>query len=243
MCSASAAAKASESAAAAEAMNLLRNRVMDGEDWLVALLETIARWGDSESTVNGRLYNYFIGGEAFDWLLLAERLCLGIDGLADQDEVDSLLLAGRLPGRLDEERFRELLGGEKYRGHLNYFYGVTVEEALQVAVETEIVKRLVSNGYTDTADVSDEALSRIYRKPRDELLRGFRAETGASARRRMYVGDAKEFTYWLFKLRLKVSDKARIASDTRKGLDQLARMTASWQSRHPVAAGVGTPSG
>ena len=70
---------------------------------------------------------------------------------------------GACPSRFDEDRFRELLGGEKYRGHLNYFYGVTVEEALQVAVETEIVKRLVSNGYTDTADVSDEALLRIYR--------------------------------------------------------------------------------
>ena len=243
MCSARSAAKTSESEGAAEAVSLLRNRVTDGEDWLVALLETIARWGDSESTVNGRLYNYFIGGEAFDWLLLAERLCVEIDGLADQDEVDDLLLAGRLPSRLGEDRFRELLGGEKYRGHLNYFYGVTVEEALQVAVETEIVKRLVSNGYTDTADVSDEALLRIYRKRRDELIRGFREETGASARRRMRLGDAKEFTYWLFKLRLKVSDKARIASDTRKGLDQLARMTAAWQSRHPVVVGVGGPPG
>ena len=243
MPSAKAGGKTSESEAAAEAVSLLRSRVMDGEDWLVALLETIARWGDSESTVNGRRYNYFIGGEAFDWLLLAERLCREIDGLADQDEVEALLLAGRLPSRFDEARFREILGGEKYRGHLNYFYGVTVEEALQVAVETEIVKRLVSNGYTDTADVSDAALLRIYRKPRDDLLRGFREDTGASARRRMHIGDAKEFTYWLFKLRLKVSDKARIASDTRKGLDQLARMTASWQSRHPVAVGVGpTPA-
>ena len=235
MRSAGIAAGASESENATEAVSLLRSRVLDGEDWLVALLDTIARWTDAESTISGRRYNYFIGGEAFDWLLLAERLCLEIDELAVQDEIEDLLVAGRLPSRFDEARFRELLGGEKYRGHLNYFYGVTVEEALHVAVETEIVKRLVSNGYTDTADVSAEALLRIYRKPRDMLIQGFRDETGASARRRMRLGDAKEFTYWLFKLRLKVSDKARIASDTRKGLDQLARMTAAWQSRHPVA--------
>ncbi len=242
MPSAKAAVKTSESETATEAVSLLRNRVLNGEDWVVALLETIAWWTDAESTINGRRYSYFIGGEAFDWLLLAERLCVEIDGLSVQDEIDDLLLAGRLPSRFDETRFRELLGGEKYRGHLNYFYGVTVEEALQVAVETEIVKRLVSNGYTDTADVSDEALSRIYRMPRDALLHRFREETGASARRRMRLGDAKEFTYWLFKLRLKVSDKARIASDTRKGLDQLARVTAAWQSRHPAAVGNGSPS-
>ena len=241
MPSAKAAVKTSESEAAIEAVSLLRHRVLNGEDWVVALLETIARWTDAESTISRR-YNYFIGGEAFDWLLLAERLCLEIHELAVQDEIEDLLLAGRLPSRFDETRFRELLGGEKYRGHLNFLYGVTVEEALQVAVETEIVKRLVSNGYTDTADVSDEALSRIYRMPRDALLGRFRDETGTSARRRMRLGDAKEFTYWLFKLRLKVSDKARIASDTRKGLDQLARMTAAWRSRHPVAVGIGPPS-
>ncbi len=242
MPSAKAAVKTSESDTAIEAVSVLRNRVLNGEDWVVALLETIARWTDAESTISRRRYNYFIGGEAFDWLLLAERLCLEIHELVVPDEIDDLLLAGRLPSRFDETRFRELLGGEKYRGHLNYFYGVTVEEALQVAVETEIVKRLVSNGYTDTADVSDEALSRIYRMPREALLGRFRDETGTSARRRMRLGDAKEFTYWLFKLRLKVSDKARIASDTRKGLDQLARMTAAWQYRHPVAVSIGPPS-
>ena len=34
----------------------------------------------------------------------------------------------------------------------------------------------------------------------------------------------KEFTYWLFRYRVKNSDKARVASDTRKGLVQLQRM-------------------
>jgi hypothetical protein len=40
----------------------------------------------------------------------------------------------------------------------------------------------------------------------------------------MSMSESKEFTYWLFKYRVARSDKARIASDTRKGLDQLARM-------------------
>jgi len=31
----------------------------------------------------------------------------------------------------------------------------------------------------------------------------------------------KEFTYWLFKYRLKHCDKARVASDTKKALDWL----------------------
>ena len=81
MPSAKAAVKTSESDTAIEAVSVLRNRVLNGEDWVVALLETIARWTDAESTISRRRYNYFIGGEAFDWLLLAERLCLEIHEL------------------------------------------------------------------------------------------------------------------------------------------------------------------
>ena len=33
--------------------------------------------------------------------------------------------------------------------------------------------------------------------------------------------ELKEFTYWLFKRRLRVSDKAKLASDTRKGISAL----------------------
>ena len=38
------------------------------------------------------------------------------------------------------------------------------------------------------------------------------------------MAESREFNYWLFKYRVKNCDKARIASDTRKGLDQLERM-------------------
>ena len=237
MCSRAATAQTLESESADEVISRLRSSVRDGDDWPIALLETMARWTDPESVVGSRHYQYFIGGEAFDWLLLAERLCPEIAGLAPEGEIEDLLLSGRLPQRFEEPRLKELLGVEKYRGYLNYFYGVTVEEALHVAVETEIVKRLVSNGYMYNTEVSDEAFSRIYRASRVDLLRHFRDEKGIARRRRMSLEDAKEFTYWLFKLRLKTSDKAKIASDTRKGLDQLARMKVAWHSRPPVPVG------
>ena len=34
----------------------------------------------------------------------------------------------------------------------------------------------------------------------------------------------REFTYWLFKFRVKNSDKAKVASDTTKGLNYLERI-------------------
>ena len=42
--------------------------------------------------------------------------------------------------RIGDERLRELIGEAKHRAHLNYVYGVIVEEALQYAVELEVSK-------------------------------------------------------------------------------------------------------
>ena len=48
-----------------------------GDPWFDALMRAIALWESPDETVDGRQYRYLIGGEAFDWLLLAERLLRG----------------------------------------------------------------------------------------------------------------------------------------------------------------------
>src|SRR5215510_7398555 len=46
-----------------------------GEPWYDALLAVIARWtAPDEDAVEGAPRSYLLGGEAFDWLSLAERL-------------------------------------------------------------------------------------------------------------------------------------------------------------------------
>jgi hypothetical protein len=47
----------------------------------------------------------------------------------------------------------------------------------------------------------------------------------------MALRESKEFTYWLFKYRVKHSEPARMASDTKKGLDQLQKMRAAAKGR------------
>ena len=47
----------------------------------------------------------------------------------------ALLLEEQLPQRMDEETFKERLGPAKYRAHLNFVYGIRLEEALQLTVE------------------------------------------------------------------------------------------------------------
>ena len=119
------------------------------------------------------------------------------------------------------------MGVEKYRGYLNYFYGVTVEEALHLASENEVYKRHHSNGNRYQNDFSEEALSRIYRESPCVLLLQFREEKGYPDDGELTLEQSTEFNYWLFKYRMKTSDKAKVASDTRKGLKQLLEMMNS----------------
>ena len=49
--------------------------------------------------VGGRTYRYLVGGEAFDWLLLAERLCDEIEDLIPDDEREALLFLRPPAGR------------------------------------------------------------------------------------------------------------------------------------------------
>ena len=204
-----------------------RHAVEGGQPWAVALLEAIAGWTDARESHRGRSFDYFIGGEAFDWLLLAERLCEAAGGLIPDEEKEELLFTGKLPSEFDLSRFKDLMGVEKYRGYLNYFYGITVEESLQLAAELEVEKRHLSNGHRYWHDFSEEAFQRVYRSSRSTLIEAFRKDRGYAAKDSMGLSESKEFTYWLFNYRLKTSDQAKTASDTRKGLMQLRRMEAA----------------
>ena len=130
-----------------EAIRYLEQAITSGKHWYMALLEAIGLWTTAEETCNGCTYRYLIAGEAFDFLLLAERLCEAVDGLLPDEDKMALLFQGRPPLRLTEKEFKELIGSGKYQQYLNYFYGVTVEEALFLAVQDEVRKERRIWGY------------------------------------------------------------------------------------------------
>jgi hypothetical protein len=203
------------------AVQHLEQSITAGKEWYLALLEAIALWDCAEETRNGRTYRYLIAGEALDWMLLAERLCEAVDGLLPEGEKLNFLVHGRLPVDITPKQFKQCIGSIRYHQYLNYFYGVTVEEALFWAVRDEVRKERRVSGLTGDYDPGDEAYRRIYRQDRTMLLREFRKENGYRHLNSTTLLEMKEFTYWLFKYRLKHSDKDRIASDTKKGLDWL----------------------
>ena len=192
----------------------LENSIIDGQEWLFPLLSTIGAWGASEEKFENCNYRYLIGGEAFDWLLLAKRLCSSLGELVPKEEQDLLLLHGQLPVTIKENEFQRLIGPTKYRAHLNFVYGVLVEQGLQLTVMEEIIKENISFMKKRSHILNNEVHHRIYGITKSELLKSFQ-ESG------LEVNDSREFTYSLFKYRLNNSEPARIASDTRKGLSAL----------------------
>ena len=204
-----------------EAIRHLKKEITAGKHWYPALLEAIGIWESPEEFLKERSYHYLIAGEAFDWLTLAERLCETVSGILPEAERNALLFKGQPPLILSAEEFNRLIGNTKYHQYLNYFYGITAEEALIIAVEEEVRKERRVSGYLKETDTANETYRRIYGSTKAILLRQFRKKNGYPQLKSISLTELKEFTYWLFKHRLLKSDKAKVASDTKKALDWL----------------------
>jgi hypothetical protein len=194
-----------------------------GKHWYIALLEAIGLWTDEAENFQGRHYRYLIEGEAFDWLLLAERLCETVNGLVPEAEKHALLFRNKAPLPLSPEEFKGLIGSQKYHQYLNFFYGVTVEEALVQAVREEVRKERYSNACNNHQGEEDETFLRIYDSPRRELFKLFRLAKHHHQLAGSNLTEMKEFTYWCFKYRVRECEKAKVASDTHKALDWLRK--------------------
>lgn len=203
----------------------MRKAVEEGRaHWFEALMEAIRLWPLPEELHNGRTYRYLVGGEAFDWLLLAERLVEEMEGLAPEAEVEDLVFHGRPPVQLQEDDFRQLLGA-KYHAHLNFVYGVRVEQALQLAILRDVRKERLSRVW-ENGHVEDEVFQRIYGMTRPVLFQEFCKAKKLAPPEALSLSDLAEFTYWLFRRRVNNHDPARVASDTRKGMAMLQELDA-----------------
>ena len=204
-----------------QAIQVLKSAIAKGKNWYVALLEAIRLWSSPEEDYDGRHYQYLVDNEAFDWLVLAERLCEELDGLIPEKEWANLLFFGIPPIELSKDEFKDLIGASKYQAHLNYFYGILVEKFLILAVTEEIRKKKRVLGLNNDNGVVDEAYQRIYGATQSALLKQFRKERHYPQLRSISLSKLDEFTYWLFKYRIKTRDKSCVASDTKKALTKL----------------------
>jgi hypothetical protein len=204
-----------------QAIERLKSTIAEGKNWYVGLLEAVRLWSSPEEDYDGRHYHYLVEKEAFDWLTLAERLCEEFDGLIPEEERINLLFFDLPPIALSRGEFKNLIGASKYQAYLNYLYGILVERFLILAVTEEIRKKKRALGVNNDNGTIDEAYERIYGATQFALLKQFRKDRRYPHRRSITLGQLNEFTYWLFKYRMKVKDKSRVASDTKKALTKL----------------------
>ncbi len=206
-----------------------------GAPWYPALLDVVARWTAAEEIVDGEECRYLLHGEAFDWLLLAQRLIDAAEDLIPAEEAEQLVVHGISPLRESDEEFEVAIGAAKYRAHLNFQYGVIVEELLLLAVELEIAKagRLAGTGLP-APDV--RAYEVVYGKPLEELKVLYGAATGELVTERMGQSDMQAFTYWLSKYRVRSVEPARVASDTKKAMAMMSHLEAGRRRLARLAA-------
>jgi hypothetical protein len=209
------------------AITHFRQAIKSGEHWYIAMLDAMRLWKSPQENQQGNHLRYLIDDEALDWDLLAERICETADGLVPESEKNNLLLHDVPPLDITKEEFARHIGAVRYRQYLNFHYGVTVERALVLALKDEIRKERHVARYMKDKDHSEEAFLRVYGKTEEELLDQFRRERRRRRLKSISLGELKEFTYWLFKYRVRHSDKERVASDTRKALQ--------WVQRHGSA--------
>ncbi len=227
-----------------EAVLHLRSAVRSGTPWPQAMLEAVALWTLPQEVHLGRSYQYLIQGEALDWLVLAERLCPELDGFISDEEKERLLFWGILPDDTIPEALQDTLGVNKYRAYLNYWYGVVVEEALQLSVEESVRKRHLALCYADSEDLVEQAFVLLYGATRADLLEEFRGWANIARRRALSLTDLKGFIYWLHKRRLKMWDPARVASDIKRGIRRLRRLQQSVRPTRAPQQGTGSsPTG
>jgi len=207
--------------ARASIVSSLRARISDGIDWYRALLQAASAWPLDEEEVDGELYTYMLDGEALDLMRLCERLAVMVDDLVPLDQLVTLLANDRPPFEVSRDEMKELIGQDRYRAYLTFLYGVLVEEMVVLAVLEELRKRKRVSGRTHYDADPDDAYAYVYGATREELLAMFKKDKGLPRKRSLTLTGMKEFTYWLFKLRLRNSDKSRVASDTKRALTLL----------------------
>ena len=215
----------------ASALEDLSRRVdSDAAGWRGHIFDAISRWRLPSERVADEEYVYIVGGEAFNWRRLAERLAwhIALQLPEDvEDEMQDWLEDADMFGGLEESEFRRLLGHEKWRGYLNYFYGVVLERCLFVHAGNAIGKDRVGRGRSVNDDVLDEAFFALYEAEESDLWAEFAVASGlgdhSGAARSMALED--EFTYWLFKRRIGSTYQIHVAHEVRHGLRMFERLS------------------
>ena len=187
-------------------------------DWRAALISAV---GEHPLTNESP---HLAGGDAFNWKGAAWAIAAATCQAPERAAVQQWLKNSNEHGGYSEDEFRSYIGTERFNAHLNFFYGVTIERATILAKFIQLTKFVRSSGLVlQRASLQTRTFIDLYGIGARDLLAAFRLDRGPTASR----GLSNQFVYWLFKHRLAHSEPAKVASDTKLGLEL-------YQQRHPA---------
>jgi hypothetical protein len=195
---------------------------INSSNFKIHILSIIKNW----KIDNKKNYNFIINKEAFNWKRLAIYI---IDHLNLNTDLYDLTLdwlsEPHLFATFSENKFKNLIGFEKYTSHLSFLYGIIIERCLITFVEQEFFKKQISYGNFFKFQI-DDAFIKIYGSSYDDLFNEF-IKNNKIRINNFDENDDENFTYWCFKKRIKISEPSKLASDTKKGTKFLYKLLES----------------
>ncbi|PZC40750.1 MAG: hypothetical protein DK305_000378 [Chloroflexi bacterium] len=184
-----------------------------------AILTIIGRWAVKEEIVDNVNYQYWINDEVFNWLFLASRI---LDASKDLIEIDLslsfLFNTYILPGG-DQTILTRAFPPYKYKAHLNFLYGVLLEESIIIVNDMQGNKEALS-GLTKNFK-NDSTYLILYGYTYDEFIRLYEYENKLHITQFNSLNDYYNFLYWSWQYRIKNSTPEKIAYDTHTGISYL----------------------
>ena len=197
----------------------LRNEVSQGENWQKSVAKYIGLWNEKEEFYRGYKYIYLIDDEGLDWLNLTERLVSSIKSYITKEEYNYVSTSGLLPDQEIYNYIKKTIPKKKLSQMRNFYYGIIIENLIYHYKILEYQKNTIV-----VEDNDQRFYEEIYNKPIEVLYEIFYKERKTINKNKLNFHELKLFSYWLFKYRLKHSDKTKMAHETNTAL-KLANIT------------------
>ena len=203
-------------------INELNNNFDSDESLIHTFLKIIGHWPLKSEIIDGIEYQYWINDEAFNWYLLASRIIFSVKDEQNIKKLDHFLSTVHfLPGS-DQRIMINLFPPDKYRAHLNFIYGVILEEVIICFNEMEKNKDVL-NQFNVTDSINLVYLN-LYGMDYTEFIRLFEFETKNKLDQFDTLHSYYNFLYWSWKYRLKKSTPEKIAYDSQSGINFLMNL-------------------
>ena len=204
-------------------IEMIKNNYLEKSDYLEIILNFFSQ---IKQISDNKIHKTFILGEAFNWKLSLKHYYSEFENLC---EIDDFLFIPYEFNQKERDQIKRIMGTKLYSAHLNYFYGIVVENAIREILRLEIEKKRGYHDYGNYFEINEEVFSLIYRKKNKELWSEFCSYKRLGSKSyyvpsKIYSLEYDSFTYWLSKKRIKLCTPELNASLISRGLNYLERI-------------------